>query len=101
MNNLSNPQKIILTASLVVMLSVLLVLVFGDNGMMELSRLKATKRQLVETNAGLTKENMQLYRAIDRLQNDPVFVENVARRELGMIRSDEIIFTFGPVAGNQ
>jgi len=35
-----------------------------------------------------------MYRTIDRLQNDPAFLENVARQELGMIRSDELIFKF-------
>lgn len=87
-------RKIIVTASVVVMVALLLVIILGDNGMLELSRLQATRKQLAESNETLTRENMRLYRNIDRLQNDPVFVENVARRELGMIRSDEVIFKF-------
>jgi cell division protein FtsB len=72
----------------------LLVIVLGDNGYMELTRLRGTLQDLKHTQASLTQENLQLYRTIDRLKNDPVYVENVARRELGMIRSDEVIFTF-------
>ncbi|MEJ2040388.1 MAG: septum formation initiator family protein, partial [Desulfosarcinaceae bacterium] len=60
----------------------------------ELNRLHRIHDGLVETNAGLTKENTQLYRAIDRLQNDRAFVEAVARRELGMVHSGEMIFKF-------
>jgi cell division protein FtsB len=35
-----------------------------------------------------------MYRSVDRLQNDPYYIENIARRELGMVRSDELIFKF-------
>jgi cell division protein FtsB len=49
---------------------------------------------LCSDNAALSRENLQLYRTIDRLQNDPSYVENVARREMGMIRADELIFQF-------
>jgi cell division protein FtsB len=41
-----------------------------------------------------------MYRSVDRLQNDPAFVENIARQELGMIRSDELIFKFKNKATN-
>jgi cell division protein FtsB len=77
-----------------VMFTLLVVIILGDNGLVELNRLRHTHQDLLETNARLTQENVQLYRAIDRLQNDPVFVETIARRELGMIRPDEVIFKF-------
>lgn len=76
------------------MFTLLVVIILGDNGLVELNRLRHTHQDLLETNARLTQENVQLYRAIDRLQNDPVFVETIARRELGMIRPDEVIFKF-------
>ena len=77
-----------------VMFTLLVVIILGDNGLVELNRLRHTHQDLLEANARLTQENVQLYRAIDRLQNDPVFVETIARRELGMIRPDEVIFKF-------
>jgi cell division protein FtsB len=46
----------------------------------------------------LKRQDPQL--RIDRLANDPAFVESVARRELGMVRPDELIFKFAPSAGD-
>lgn len=76
------------------MLYLLLVLVFGDNGLVELSRMRTTQKRLAQENAQLTQNNLAMYRTVERLQNDPAYIENVARRELGMIREDELIFKF-------
>jgi cell division protein FtsB len=76
------------------MLVLLLVVIFGDNGWVELKRLKDTHRELVADNARLTSENSRMYDIVDRLQNDSEYIENIARQELGMIRSDEVIFKF-------
>jgi cell division protein FtsB len=72
----------------------MLVVLFGDNGLLELNRKHNTNQRLLKENARLTRENLKLYRTIDRLENDPAFVENVARHELGMVHPDELIFKF-------
>lgn len=82
------------------MFNFLLVVLFGDNGLLELRKLDRTHQQLRKSNARLTQENLQMYRSVDRLQNDPAYVENIARQELGMIRSDELIFKFKTNAAN-
>lgn len=87
-------QKIMLSATLIFMFAFLLVVLFGDNGLLELRRLQHRHQTLYTDNARITKENLQMYRSVDRLQNDPNFIESIARQELGMIRSDEIIFKF-------
>ena len=66
----------------------------GDNGLLELKRLHKNHQQLLVENEQLVQENSRMYRTIDRLQNDPAFIENVARQELGMVRSDELVFKF-------
>jgi cell division protein FtsB len=76
------------------MLVLLLVVIFGDNGWIELKRLQDTHRSLVAGNTLLTRENSQMYDIVGRLQNDPEYIENVARQELGMVRPDEVIFKF-------
>jgi cell division protein FtsB len=76
------------------MLVLLLFVIFGDNGWMELRRLQDTHRGLIIDNARLTRENSQMYDIVGRLQKDPEYIENIARRELGMIRTDEVIFKF-------
>jgi cell division protein FtsB len=97
---LKNRQKIILTGVAIVMCHLLLVVLFGDNGLIELNRKQDTYQRLLVKNEHLTQENLKMYRTIDRLANDPAFVESVARRELGMVRPDELIFKFAPSAGD-
>jgi cell division protein FtsB len=72
----------------------LLVVVFSDNGWLELRRMRAAHVRLLQENDRLNQDNQRMYRSIERMQKDPEFMENVARRELGMIRGDELIFTF-------
>lgn len=89
-------QKLILIATAIFMGVLLLVLVFGDNGLLELNHRRATQADLRQTNDRLIQENVRLNRTIERLRHDPDFVEALARRELGMIRADERIFQFKP-----
>lgn len=87
-------RKTILTVVFVFMSALLVLIVLGDNGWVELTRLRANRDSLIQANEQLTRENMRLYHTIERLQNDLTYIENVARQELGMIRSDELIFKF-------
>jgi cell division protein FtsB len=84
-------QKLLVLASMLAMISLLLVCVFSDHGLIELNRFGQQRMKIVEKNSRLADENLRLQRAIDRLKSDPAFVENVARRELGMIGPNEII----------
>lgn len=77
------------------MFHLFLVVVFGDNGLVELRRMRATHDTLAQENERLTRDNMKMYRTVQRLQSDPAYIESVARSELGMIRADEVIFKFG------
>ncbi|MBI5062148.1 MAG: septum formation initiator family protein [Desulfatitalea sp.] len=87
-------QNILLMITGIAMGVLLLVLVFGNNGLLELKHQRAAHAELLQANDALTQANVRLSRTIDRLQHDPEFVEALARRELGMIRSDELIFQF-------
>ncbi len=87
-------HKTVLIITAFAMFYLLLVIIFGDNGLVELSRMRMTQKRLAQENGQLTHDNLAMYRTVDRLQNDPAYIENVARRELGMIRADEFIFKF-------
>ncbi|RJQ85520.1 MAG: septum formation initiator family protein [Desulfobacteraceae bacterium] len=91
---MSRRQKIIFMIIGSALFCLLLVVVFGDNGWLELRRMRAAQARLLQDNERLTRENLHMYRNIDRMQHDTEFIENAARRELGMIRSDEVIFKF-------
>ena len=72
----------------------LFLIFFGDNGVLELHEKQQHLDGLIEANRQLSKENIQKSRIVGRLHNDPVYIENVARKELGMVRKDEFVFTF-------
>jgi len=69
----------------------LLFMVFGENSLTDLYQLKIKKDSLSKNNDALKKKNLSLYREIERLKNDPEYVEDVARKELGVIGKDEVI----------
>ena len=73
------------------MFLMLLFIVFGENSLTDLYKLKMEKDNLSKKNDELKKENLSLYREIERLKNDPNYVEDVARKELGVIGKDEMI----------
>ena len=80
-----------LTLTVVSIFLLLFFVVFGENGSIDLNRMKMERDQLLQKNAELKQENISLYREIGRLKNDPKYVENVARQELGVIGKDEVI----------
>ena len=69
----------------------LLQMIFADNGMLDLKRKYAERRRLIRRDAVIKQKNAHLYHQVYRLRNDPAYIESIARRELGMIREDEII----------
>jgi cell division protein FtsB len=84
-------QKIMVAGAVVAMFNLMLVIVFGDNGLVELSRLRAKEQLMVQRNEILAGENVDLYGTIGRLKKDPVFIESVARNELGMVGKDDVV----------
>ena len=85
-------KKIILLAAAIVgVLLLLMFIVFGENGLADLNRLKVERDSLLEKNAELIQQNLLLCREIERLKTDPEYVKSLARKELGMIGKDEVV----------
>ena len=84
-------QKILLSLAMLAILSTSFLIVFGENGLYDHQRLNIRREQLVIENETIIQENARLYRQIERLKIDPEFIESIARRELGMIGSKEVI----------
>ncbi|MFO7964664.1 MAG: septum formation initiator family protein [Desulfobacterales bacterium] len=76
---------------MVLMFFLLLFILFGENGYLDLRRLQTEKARLSERNHQLEHENVLLYREIERLKHDLTYIENVARRELGMVKKEEVV----------
>jgi len=89
---MSSKQSILLALSILALSSLLIFIVFSENGLVDLNRLKMERDVLLLKNEDLTQKNLSLYREIERLRNDPQYIENVARQELGVIGKGEVIF---------
>lgn len=89
---MSSKQKILLSLSILIIFSLLLFIIFGDNGLVDLNLLKRERDGLIEKNARITINNLSLYREIDRLEHDSGYIEDMVRRELGLIAEGEVIF---------
>ena len=87
-------RKIIVASAVIGLFNLMLLIVFGDNGLVEMHRLREKERLMVQQNETLARENVSLYRTIGRLKSDPAFIESVARNELGMIGKDDVIVIF-------
>lgn len=77
---------------ILILFSLFFLIILGDDGLVDFVLIKGEGDRLVEQNKKLNQENFVMYREIDRLKNDPKFVENVVRQELGVIGKDELIF---------
>ena len=89
---MTKKHKILLSIGVVVIFSFFLLVIFGDDALLELNRIKRERNILIKKNEELARENNSMYTEIERLKHDPEYIENVARRELGMIGKNEIIF---------
>jgi cell division protein FtsB len=80
----------------VLLLFVTVVLVvdalIGENGFMDTLRVRRQSRELQRSVAALKAENARLLEHARRLKDDPLTIESIARRELGLIREGEILF---------
>ena len=88
---MSAKQKFLMSLAALVIIAMAAFIVFGDNGVLDLQRLRSKNHRLVETNEALARENLMLHRQIQRLKNDHAYIESIARRELGMIKAEEVI----------
>jgi cell division protein FtsB len=75
-------------------ISLFFLIILGDNGLIDLNRLKKQRNTLVEDNQRVQQEIQSLTIEIDRAKNDPEYIEAIARQELGMIGKDEVILKF-------
>ena len=66
----------------------------GEHGVAHLLRLHAERRALGDTAFTLLERNQRLRREIERLRTDDLYVEEMARRQLGLVRPNEFVYRF-------
>jgi cell division protein FtsB len=85
-------RRAVLLATLVVLVEA----VFGDRGLAETWRARRIYAEAAADLSELQKANAGLREQTRRLTEDPAAIEDVARKELGLIRPDEVLFVVKP-----
>ena len=70
----------------------------GDRGLLAMLRVRSQYNALANTLARERADNARLGEQARRLRDDPTAIEEVARRELGLIRPGEKVFIVKDVA---
>ena len=74
------------------MLGIALLAVFGDRGLIDLYKLAAERDGIVNYIAVLDEKNAELQRRTALLKTDKRYIELIAKKELGMIGRNEVIY---------
>jgi len=67
---------------------------FGEKGIFHLFGLQKELARIKDKNPKLEEENQKLKEEVKRLQSDRRYIEEIARKELGMVKEGEIIYQF-------
>lgn len=66
--------------------------VFGDKGLLDVYRLKSELNGILSYNRSLDDENRALEEKIGLLKTDRRYIGYIARKELGMIGKNEVVY---------
>jgi cell division protein FtsB len=87
-------KKRILLLILICLLILGIFTFFGEKGIFHLFRLQKELARINEINLKLDEENQNLREEVKRLKSDKRYIEEIARKELGMVKENEIIYQF-------
>ncbi len=73
---------------------------FGEKGILHRLRLERDLARIREANRQLSEENERLKEEVKRLQTDRTSIEEIARKELGLVKDDELIYQFDSTEGH-
>jgi cell division protein FtsB len=74
---------------------------FGEKGVIKIIRLRRERDRIIADVSRMQEENKRLQEEIRRLREDSRYLESVARRDLGLIKENEILFIFEDEAATQ
>lgn len=75
----------------------LLMGILGEWGLIDFLQLRQEMVDINVANAEIAAENQVLARKIYRLKNDRQYIENIVRKELGVVGDGELIIKMPPV----
>lgn len=87
-------QKRLFFVPAAVIVFILYFTIFGDRGLLRINHLHRDRDDLQQKLTELKSENDKLKREIAALQSDRRYLESIARRDFGLVRSNEVIYQF-------
>jgi cell division protein FtsB len=85
---------LVLIVSSLFLLAMMTFTVWGDRGLLAMWRTQHDLERLVREIEIVEQKNAALAREVQRLRSDLVYIEKIAREELGLVRPGEIVFEF-------
>ncbi len=85
-------EKFGLYMSAVVMILMLFLITFSQNGILDYQRLKKKSASLTDQIADVEKKNRQIEEEIKHLQSDAEYIRHLAKHEHEMAEKEELIF---------
>lgn len=79
---------------LLAIMSITLSALLGEHGLAHLLRLQTERQELRQTTFTLLDANARLREEIHRLETDDLYLEELARRRLGLVRPNETVYRF-------
>ena len=73
---------------------ILFFTVFGDKGLLRIFELRQDKNKIETRLTDNKTENEKLKREIVALKSDRRYLESIARKDFGLVRSNEVIYQF-------
>ncbi len=67
---------------------------FGERGIMRTFRMLEYRAELQQRIDQLEADNRELRQEVERLRNDYFYLEGLARKNLGMVKEDELVYQF-------
>jgi cell division protein FtsB len=77
---------------LALILAFIFVILFSENGLLDLIRMERQIRSIEGTSKSLTEENIRLKGEIEQLKTDDKYLEEMARKRFGFIREGEKVY---------
>lgn len=90
----ANEASIISRTSFLLAVLLLTWITFGNNGILRLLEVKKELRTTEIRKENLQGENARLKKEIARIQDDPEYLEEVARQRYYLTKKNEVLFRF-------
>ena len=90
----SNKSKKYLTFFVLYVIIALFVTLFGNSGILALRGFNRKYEGIMSNISAIKSENKKLAVEVDKLKTSELYIEELARKEFGMVKEGEIVFLF-------